>query len=340
MQNKTLSTTLSTTIILAGLIGSSAACAGTMPTIYGQLNLGLLNADNDEAERVWQTENQASRLGIKGEQALENGLALIYQYETGIHPAENEKPIFSQRNSFVGISSPYGEIITGNFDTPLKAAQAKVDLFNDTHFDMSEFLAGEVRHKQSVQYTSPTLLNAISAQLDWLPAAEKAAKDGYSAALHYRSSLFEMSVAADHQVAGDSGVLIGKSAALENLRVQASFSPIERLKVGLIAQQSKGLDDDQSVENGWLASAAWSAEKLTLKAQIGQGTASKDAAGEDSDASIRQASLGVDYSLGKNTLAYAYSGIRQTKNGAGDTSTDGKNSNSTASTGFGLKYKF
>ena len=55
--------------------------------------------------------------GCKRRTRIRNALKLIYQYEVGVNPADNAKPILSQRNAFVGVKGGFGQIIMGNFDT-------------------------------------------------------------------------------------------------------------------------------------------------------------------------------------------------------------------------------
>lgn len=329
---------LTKAILVLSLFGANAVMAEGQPDFYGQFNLGLLDAKKDTEGRLWQVENQASRLGVKGEQELDNALKLIYQYEVGINPADKTTPILSQRNAFAGIKGAYGQIIMGNFDTPLKLAQAKVDLFNDTALDMTAFLAGEVRHSQSVQYSTPKLFDALTVNLDWMPKEKKANKEGLSASLEYQSSLLTLALAVDNQVAGDGGVVTGKGDALNSVRAVLTLKPLSSLQLGLLAQTSQGIDQDKSEEINWLASAQWTLDKLALKAQFGQGLADKTKAGAKTDASISQAVLGVDYLLGKNTTAYLYSGVMRYEDGAGGTVAGKSRDDST--TGFGLKYKF
>lgn len=300
---------------------------------YGQMNLGLLNADNKDGDRVWQLENLSSRLGIKGEQELEHGLTLIFQYETGINPTEKSTPIFSQRNTFIGLKSDrYGQLIYGTFDTPLKLAQQKIDVFNDTSFDMGKFMAGEVRHEQSVQYSTPKY-RGLSAALNWLPAEETEQDDGFSAAINYDMKQAAFSLAMDKKVMGDGGVIVSKAAPLDNYRATANVKLGSSITLGALAQLSQGVDDDQSEEKNWLLSAKWQLDKTTLKAQLGQGLASKDDTGASSNLKLSHAVVGVDYSLGKNTSAYFYSGLEQATDAAKKTSNSPR-------TGMGLKYKF
>jgi predicted porin len=203
---------------------------------------------------------------------------------------------------------------------------------------MKAFLAGEVRHNQSVQYSTPKLFEALTAHVDWMPKEKKAQKEGLSASLEYQSSLLTLALAVDNQVAGDGGVVTGKADPLNSVRAVLTVKPLSSLQLGLLAQNSQGIDQDKSEETNWLASAQWTIDKLALKAQFGQGLADKTKTGAKTDAGISQAVLGVDYILGKNTTTYVYSGITRYEDGAGGTVAGKSREEST--TGFGLKYKF
>lgn len=329
---------LSISILLAGGLLSTATVYA-QPELYGRFSLGLVNSyDQTIDERTNKVENQASRLGIKGKQVLDNNLTLIYQYETAINPSDSTKPIFSIRNSFLGIEGVYGQLITGTFDTPLKKAQGKIDLFNDTTFDMSKMLSGEVRHKQSVQYQTPKLMDSIRATLDWLPAEEADTDDGLSASVEYTRSRFGLTLALDSKVAGDGGVVTAKNAQLNTARAVISVNATNNIKLGFLVQQSEGIEADKSEETGWVASAAWKLNKTTLKAQIGQGLAGKDASGANSDAKLSQVTLGVDYAMAASTTAFVYSGVSRFEEGAGGTAVG--QSRNDVSAGVGLTYKF
>lgn len=329
---------LSISMLLAtGLLSSATVYAE--PEFYGRFSFGLVNSyDHSIDERTNEVENQASRLGLRGEQALDNDLTLVYQYETAINPEATDKSVFSVRNSFLGIEGAYGQLITGTFDTPLKKAQGKVDLFNDTLFDMSKILSGEVRHKQSVQYQTPKLMGAIRAKVDWLPAAEADTDDGVSASLEYVSKGFDVTVAIDSKVAGDGGVMTSKKAPLNTARAVLSVKASDNIKLGFLVQQSEGIEADKSEESGWLTSVAWTLDKATLKAQLGQGLASKDASGRASDVKLSQATVGLDYTLAASTTAFVYGGISRYEEGLGATAVG--QSRNDASVGLGLTYKF
>src|SRR3546814_11143333 len=58
-------------------------------------------------------------------------LKCIYQLEYGIDPDGSEGAPFSERNIFVGLKGGFGAVQFGKYDTPVKNAGAKADIFND-----------------------------------------------------------------------------------------------------------------------------------------------------------------------------------------------------------------
>lgn len=304
-------------LLLCGLVAASPALA--QPELYGKLSLALDNSREADGDKLWGLKDQASRLGVKGSIQLEGSdLKAVYQYEMGMNPSKSDRPLFGLRNSFVGLEGSFGQLVGGTFDTPFKVAQGKVDLFNDTSLDISSYLAGEVRHDQSVQYTTPTL-GGLTAKIDWMPAQDAALDDGLSASLNYKLNVVEVAVAATQKVAGDGGIVTAKTDPLDAVRVMVSLAATESLRLGVMAQQAEGVDANKSQEKGWLLSAAYALDRVTLKAQVGQGLAAKDAAGNSSDAKQEQLALGMDYKLAKRVTAFSYAGVMRNSDGANGT---------------------
>lgn len=334
MQNSAVIKILTATQLL---LLSSAALSS--PAFYGKFALSASNIQTlDEEKRAWKVENHASRIGLKGTQLIEQGFDIIYQLELGVNPTDSSKPIFSMRNSYLGVQGQFGQIIAGTFDTPLKSIQGKVDLFNDSHFDMSTLFAGEVRHKQSLQYSTGKLFEKLAIKFNWLPSNEKNLDDGISTSLSYQAKHWDFAVALDNNVAGDGGVLTEKDHALRSLRTTWGINAKPNIRIGLLAQYSEGVKENKTAEFSWLASASWQINRFALKGQMGQALANKDSTGKNSDARISQFVLGLDYQLAKNTSAFTYAGIERFENGALGMTSDKKQNRS--SFGLGLAYQF
>ncbi len=154
-------------LILASLVSAlSVTAAHAAPKVYGKLFVGLdyisnkgvgANADVDTVT----VSSNASRFGIKGEDELTPTLSAIYQVEWGIAASTVGTNDLTGRNRFLGLkSTELGALKFGAFDTALKEAQNKVDIFNDLmneNADMKLVLTGENRLNRMVGYESPEI---------------------------------------------------------------------------------------------------------------------------------------------------------------------------------------
>ncbi len=153
-----------TTAVLAA-IATPFAVAGEV-TIYGQAHVAssLYSSDIDiplstpapawvvrfacgspclnQTGEGWDLSTHASYIGFKGSEDLGNGLKAIWQMElqlslTDVNGTSNDGDpgTTAMRNSFIGLSSPWGTLMAGRHDTPHKMSTARLDLFEDTVAD-------------------------------------------------------------------------------------------------------------------------------------------------------------------------------------------------------------
>ena len=91
-------------------------------TWYGTLNLAAENMDDGSFVRNGVQGPISSKLGIKGERAINKDLKAMFQLETGVAPDDsaNSKAL-ANRNSFVGLKADsWGQVLLGTYDMPLK----------------------------------------------------------------------------------------------------------------------------------------------------------------------------------------------------------------------------
>ena len=154
---------LASAIALASITAAHAA-----PTVYGKafLTLDYVSTDYDAAnktdEDTFKLNSNQSRIGFKGDDDLTDTTKLVYQLEYGIDldADNNGKGQFYSRNTYVGLAhNTMGTVLVGRNDTPLKLAQNKVDVFNDTLFDMANAgVSGENRANNTLAYQSPVIV--------------------------------------------------------------------------------------------------------------------------------------------------------------------------------------
>lgn len=315
-----------TTIALA-LLAPLAVHAETVnlqiekPQFYGRINVSYQStyeADSagDELNFSKLVSNN-SRLGLQGSGKLEHGLTAIYQLEYQVAPdsgANSNGRELSQRNSFIGIKGGFGEIKAGNYDTPLKLLQNKVDLFNDLEGDINSIIStGEIRSKNSFMYTTP-VWQGLQVNASRISAEDKdrtggIRKDATSVSLSYTVGTAYIGVAQDTDVEADDVDLI-------RAVVQYTIGPVQL--GGLWEERS----EDETTE-GWSASALYNATSaLALKAQYGES--------DNVIADGTSTSLGLDYKLAKGAKVFVYA----TEENAPATAKDA------SYYGVGLEYNF
>jgi predicted porin len=283
-------------ILIASVLPASAMAE---VIVYGKANVSLQNADeNDES----QTElvSNASRIGLKGGEQINDSLKAIYQfeYQTEVDDGANgsNNQTFGQRNIYVGLQGSMGTIIGGNFDTPVKTLQEKIDLFNDLEGDIAFILDGETRTKNIVQYTTPLFANkTVAINVAHVSAEAPDLEDGMSVSVTYTTANLYLGLAHEQDITVQE---------LDITRLAARYT-VGKVQLGALYEQS----DSDAIENddGWIISGKYSAnDKLAFKAQYG--TAGEDYIDKTAriDGDATQVNLGVDYMLSKNTMVFGY----------------------------------
>ncbi|MBS1223729.1 MAG: outer membrane protein (porin), partial [Proteobacteria bacterium] len=157
--------------VAAGLVGfGSAAYADT--TLYGSARVSVdydeWDSDyvelNGELLRIrggsdaWDVYNNASRLGVRGEEDLGGGLSAIYQYEFGVDVTEGGN-LNSNRPKWVGLrGNSWGSVTAGTQWTPYYNVVGIGDIFNSSKvFDNRTYLGNTfgLRMDNSLIYSSP-----------------------------------------------------------------------------------------------------------------------------------------------------------------------------------------
>lgn len=270
--------------------------------VYGKANVSVQNADEvalGDDSRLEVVSN-ASRIGVKGGEEVNSSLKVIYQfeYQTEVDDGRGGNgQTFGQRNIFLGLQGTAGTLIGGHFDTPTKALQEKIDLFNDLEGDIIQIFRGEIRASNIVQYTTPSFGGGFAASVAYVseendgtftrPAGTEPT-DGISASFGYTSPMFYAGVSMDQDVEAEGADLIRAVARVTLGSVQ----------LGILGEQFE-VENTDIDESGVLASAMWNiTDKWALKGQYGQSDV-KLADGET-------ASIGLDYKMTKNATLYSY----------------------------------
>jgi len=325
--------------VAAALVAPAAAMAET--TLYGKLHASYGQIKDGSAKRTG-VESHASRIGIKGSHALNNGLEATYGLEYGINldgdngdstygnsidslgnTSTSNSNGFTSRNQFVGLKGGFGEVRVGKHDTPAKLATAGQDVFADTYADLDNIISVDAhRVNNAVAYINKVgpvgFAVAHSSGIGLKGVDEKGDNgiDANSAMLNYGNGPWYAGLGytqvKDTLKGGNLG-LGWKSEAGHQANLIYEEVDYDDPATG---------DDENILVNGVAKMGA-----VGLKAQYGEGKTT--GAGKE-----KLASVGLDYSLGKKTSVYLlHSQDKNPTRAAGDT-------NKVKATAVGLVTEF
>ena len=271
-------------------------------SLYGKANVSLEWVDEGEASHT-ALESNASRIGLKGSEAINDSVEAIYQFEYEANIDDNDEDALKQRNIFVGVKGDFGQVIGGHFDTPLKMAQNRVDLFNDLRGDIKNFITpNENRADNSVMYSTP-YASGFVAHLAYLSSEDEERDDGKSVALTYSLDTLYLALAFDQDVEAENA---------EALRAVGHYG-MGGLQLGVLFEQYEA--DGADKQDAWVASALYTLNsKWAVKAQYGQSDIAfnydeVEVLGETVElytSDSESMSVGVDYKVSKNFMVYGF----------------------------------
>lgn len=356
--------------IASAIALASITAAHAAPTVYGKafLTLDYVSTDYDAAnktdEDTFKLNSNQSRIGFKGDDDLTDTTKLIYQLEYQINPDDDSQQ-FRSRNTYVGLAhNTLGTVLAGRNDTPLKLAQNKVDVFNDTLFDMANAgVSGENRANNTLAYQSPvivgmpvsfmaaTALSETDADGDILVSAASGTKpavfrdrkvkdNGYSASLAYDQNGIYLAGAYDKDMGANNvntGVIDNTWRLVAGLDM-GKMNMVPGLTLGALYQQSQYYDNYSIVNNNrvnkasedeksWLISGKYKvgATPWAVKAQYVNTTDEKGV----KDADVNEIAVGGEYAFNKATTGHIYAGQISRDNNKDD-----------LIVGTGIEYKF
>ncbi len=286
----------------AVMVASLAAPATAEMEWYGKANVSFQAVDENE-ESFTEVVSNASRIGVKGEEVINDSLEAIYQleYEAAVDDGQgSDDQTFSQRNIFVGLKSAYGTVIMGHYDTPFKVAQNKVDLFNDMEGDIRNLITvNDNRESDQVNYTTPSSLGPVTVSVSHISSEDEEVDDGISAAVAFELNGLYLAAAIDQDVeaidqdveAIDQDV---EAMGTDAVRAVAQYS-FNNFQLGGLYET---YDDGFDTYDGFMVSGQYTLDKWALKVQFGQSDIDEEG-GES-------LSLGADYKLSGSTKVFGY----------------------------------
>jgi len=316
--------------LVAPVASADVELLGKAIVLYGKLHgsvdyydRGTETAGVPQPTGVELTSN-SSRIGFKGEKEVNKFFKGVWKFESEID-VSGESGTLSARNRYAGVGGPWGSLILGIHDTPLKEMLGYA-AFGDTVGD-PRAIFGQVsdndnqfnqRAKSMAMYELKVV--GLSASLMYSPDFEDmndpdSGANGVKnkllgAGLSYKIGGFQIGAAYEQQENIDNTV--GKDAS--GVRVGAKFK-IAGLKIGGLFER---LNDDgygvRIARNAYGANASYTFAGVTLGGQYLKAMESDLAAGSDG---ADQYTLGVNYAFSKDLQLYlAYASLKNDTNGS------------------------
>ena len=316
------------------LISLSAISA---PKVYGKLNIALNNDGSDGVnEKEIDLVSNSSRIGLKGQLEMQDGLVGLYQIEYQIDPVDGHArdevrgengeikvtdSTFTQRNSYVGLKGSFGTLKLGKHDTPLKKASLKVDLFNDLKGDIKNITDGENRITSFLGYDSPVFGGGVSISV----SLSKGKDDGVIGTDLDGEFGTNLSASLKYDIEVIQFVIATEKASIKGFDHNrlGMMIPAGPVTIGLIHTTT-----ESTVGN----SVDYDATTISIAGKVadGNGRVKFQYGTSDKSAGLTQTQIGYDHKLFKNFKILAYHTVR---------SQDAANSDD-AHTGLGIEYKF
>lgn len=293
--------------VAAGLIAPAAAMADT--TLYGKLHASVGSVKTTTAgvsNTETAVESHASRFGVKGSTALDNGMSAVYGVEFGLSldgdgnaangagdvatGAVDANSRLNSRNTFVGLKGGFGEVRVGRHDTPAKLATAGQDIFADTYADLSNIITtdGDRVHNAVAYINKFGPVGVAAAHSTAIGSSENAAAHSADA------NTMMVNYSTGPWYAGLGHTAIQNTAKKTNLGLgwKAEAGHAANLIYEKVDNANTPNDGTNVLLNG-----AYKMGNVTLKGQVGEAKVKN--AGKE-----KLSTLGVDYSLGKKTSVY------------------------------------
>lgn len=262
-----------------------SASASELIDVYGKANVSLQSADEGDGS-FSELKSNASRFGVKGEESLENGMTVFYQFEWQVDLADiSGSDNIKSRNQFVGLKGDFGKVMLGRHDTVTKSLSKPVDIFSDYEADLKGLWKGEKRVSDSVTYYSPSM-SGFTVAMTWVTEEDPEGDNATSIGVYYgdpklKKSKLYFAVTQDNDIAD-----------YDTQRVVVS-GKIDKWQLGAALHRQEPAEGGES-KSGATFNAQYSINSWKLKSQYQS---------LEDDNSI---SVGADYKLGKNTKLYSW----------------------------------
>ncbi|NOU01258.1 MAG: porin [Gallionella sp.] len=314
--------------IASALVAPVAAMADTGGNVglYGQVNLSAERINDGATTNSKSTSelvNNASRLGVAGNEDIGGGLTAMFQAEGSVDQASGSNTFTFDRNTFLGLkSADFGTALAGRYDSAYKISTRSLDLFADDTAADNRGLAGvtlmgnghDARRQNSINYMSPSMggfsvAGAVAKQQTAAEGSTVSLAGMYGMEGMYATLAYDKTKA----IAGASGKAfkLGGSYAIDAFKINAV---VEKTTDTTTAGDTKGTN---LYLGGKYSLSSTDAVKLAFTkrgdAKLNGGAATNNA---------KQVTVGYDHEMSKRTSVYAlYNKVTQAATNAADPST-------------------
>jgi len=335
-------------LLLATAIAAlSVSAANAAPTVYGKafLTLDLNTGDTDVTVRNATTgtlineysikddgrsqlNSNASRIGLKGSEALSGNTDLLYQLEYGVNVDANTDQFYS-RDTYLGLqNAQYGKVLAGRLT-------AIDDYVNFANVTQGGVLGGDnvlasydaPRRNNSFAYFTPSYNNmqfmAMYA-MDENNVTDSADRDVFAVGGKY--AMGPMNVGATYTYAGDD---------VKAIRVSGNYAVNPALTVGALYQNSDFNTDDN--ENAFTLSGEM--KTATPWTAYAQGDLVSNVLGAD-NADAYRVVVGGKYPINKATTGHVYGAYLNQETEVTVANVREKSEFDGFGVGGGIEYKF
>ncbi|MBK9131434.1 MAG: porin [Gammaproteobacteria bacterium] len=284
--------------------------------VYGKAHGSIDFSSNDDEganqeDSTLAFSNNASRIGFKGDEQINDDLTVTYQAETVIDMDSGGWG--GGRNTYIGLKGGFGEVRGGLHDTPYKSST--YDMFSDTRGDYNAIIGSingsvdfDERTPNTILYISPDMsgfqfqgayILGIAAADDDLPDAEEPDNTGFSLAGMYNQGPLSLSLAMEtYGIEAATGEPTDDAQAV---KFGAGWDLGQGTKLSFIFESAESGTTDVSRDAFYFGVMHKMSDKTTLKLALGQ--ADELDVAEETGATYL--ALGVSQKLSKDTELYA-----------------------------------
>lgn len=292
--------------------------------IYGRAHVSLDYLDDGKDYNETGLSSNASRLGFKVEQKINDDFNVFAQIEQEISFASGDQDSksvnFSSRDTFVGIKNEkYGQLRAGRFDSPFKIARGPVNQFGDMVGDMRNVtrvgdLKFDERNENTLEYKSPKFADGLNvlAAISMNSGKENSKNpDGssqkeskaYDLALTYKKDRIDF--AAAYQKFGKNSANTKAPTAETNsgrnaFRIAGAYKITDDLNLGALYQKAQFEDSARNLDaQVWGVAGEY---KFTPKTQLRAEYFYRDVDKDDANTSL--IALGVEHKIDPDLRVY------------------------------------